>query len=312
MSKDKYKVRNWATYNRGLINRARINIWIDQQVIDPWKPVAKQSKRGRPRQYSDSAILICVLVRKLYHLSLRGSQGFIMSVFELMGLRLGVPDYSLISRRSATLQVPLQAMPKHGALDIAVDSTGLKFYGEGEWKVRKHGWNKHRRWMKLHLAIDLETEQILAADLTTNSVDDSKGCEQMLWGKQGAAMKINSFTADMAFDNKRLRGRLFDAGVTQIIPPITRAVPGKGSDPMLRGREEALRSIAELGRKAWKEAVGYHRRSLAETAMYRYKTIIGPCLKSRKPETQKTEALVGIVILNRTLQMAKPISYKAA
>ena len=209
MSKDKYKVRNWGEYNRGLINRGRINIWIEQDIIEQWKPDQQTGKLGRPQEYSDSAILLCVLVRKLYHLSLRSCQGFMISVFELMKLCLKVPSYSEISRRSATLQVPLRSLPRKGHIDIAIDSTGLKVYGEGEWKVRKHGWTKHRRWMKLHLALDTENQQVVAADLTSNAVDDAQVAAPMLEGKGGDGQslkgRVRSIAGDIAYDKKKVR-----------------------------------------------------------------------------------------------------------
>lgn len=310
MSKDKYKVRNWSEYNRGLIVRGRIDVWIDQQELDKWNQPARSGKPGRPRKYSDAAIVMCLVVKKIYHLSLRSCQGFMISVFSLMKLSLSVPSYSQISRRSATLEVPLDHLPGKGK--IAVDSTGLKVYGEGEWKVRKHGWTRHRRWMKLHLAIDLASEQIVMADLSSNAVDDAKGCEQMIFSDAKRSGKINSLTGDMAYDKKELRKKLYKAGITQIIPPISRAVASGGHQPYLAERDKALAYIDRYGKEEWKNKAGYHRRSLAETAMFRYKTIIGPDLDARRPDTQKTEAMIGVRIQNQTLQLAKPISYKAA
>lgn len=312
MSKDKYKVRNWKAYNEGLINRGRIDIWIEQGELDKWNQPPRNGKQGRPRKYSDAAILMCLVVKKIYHLSLRGCRGFMISVFNLMRLSLSVPSFSQISRRSATLEVPLGHLPGKGKIDIAVDSTGLKVYGEGEWKVRKYGWTKHRRWMKLHLAIDLETEQIVIADLSSNAVDDAKGCEQMIFSDKHKTGHIKSLTGDMAYDKKGLRHKLHRAGITQIIPPISRAVASSGDQPYLAERDKALAYIDRYGKEEWKSESGYHKRSLAETAMFRYKTIIGPALQARKPDTQKTEAMIGVQILNRTMQLAKPISYKAA
>lgn len=313
MSKDKYRVRNWSEYNRGLINRGRINIWLEQEVVEQWKP-DHTGKAGRPREYSDSAILLCVLVRKLYHLSLRSCQGFMSSVFELMKICLKVPSYCQISRRSASLEVPLGALPKKGAIDIAIDSTGLKVYGEGEWKVRKHGWTKHRRWMKLHLILDTETQQIMAADLTSNAVDDAQMAAPMLESKdkEGQPLKgrVKSIAGDIAYDKQKVRKPL--AGIIQLIPPQHNGKVHGERKPFYGQRDQAISDIELMGRQEWKKQVGYHKRSLAETAMFRYKTIIGDDIQARKPDTQKTEVLAGLRILNQMLQIAQPISYKAA
>jgi Transposase DDE domain len=314
MSKDKYKVMNWKEYNQGLINRGRIDVWIDSEEIEKWNEPERSGKAGRPKEYSDSAILLCVVVRKLYHLSLRSCQGFMISIFELMHLCLKVPCYTQISRRSANLEVPLGALPRQGEINIAIDSTGLKVYGEGEWKVRKHGWTKHRRWMKLHLVLDTETQQIVAADLTSNAVDDGQMAAPMLESKEGEGQplkgRVRSIAGDTAYDKEKVRKPL--AGIIQLIPPQHNGKVHGSKKPFYAQRDQAITEIEQIGRAEWKKKAGYHKRSLSETGMFRYKTIIGDDLQARKPVTQKTEVLAGVRILNRMLQMAKPISYKAA
>jgi hypothetical protein len=92
-----------------------------------------------------------------------------------------VPDYSVICRRSAALCIDLRLKEGKGApTDIVVDPTGLRVYGEGEWKVRKHGWSKHRTWMKLHVALDAAAQRAQAVELTNNSVDDAEVVEKLI------------------------------------------------------------------------------------------------------------------------------------
>ena len=151
MSKDSYKVKNWASYNEGLKQRGSLTLWIDSDIVDKWK-YSGQQNRGGMKEYSDTVIEICLVVRKVYRLPLRQTEGFMNSFFERSEIDLKVPDYSLICRRSKSLSVGLCAIKSVSATDIVVDSTGLKVYGEGEWKVRKHGAGKHRTWKKLHIA----------------------------------------------------------------------------------------------------------------------------------------------------------------
>jgi Transposase DDE domain len=66
-----------------------------------------------------------------------------------------VPDHSTLSRRVGKLEVALPVVPKEGARHVVVDSTGVKVYGEGEWKTRQHGVSKQRTWRKLHLGVDV-------------------------------------------------------------------------------------------------------------------------------------------------------------
>lgn len=84
-----------------------------------------------------------------------------------------VPNYTSLCKRSKTLSVSLKVCGKRGSLDVVVDCAGMKVYGEGEWKVYKHGRSKRRAWRKLHIAIDAETQQIVAAEMTSNSRDDA-------------------------------------------------------------------------------------------------------------------------------------------
>lgn len=258
--------------------------------------------------YSGLAIETCLVLGKVYHLPLRQTEGFVKSIFGLMGVPLPVPDYTTLCRRSNNLTVNLSAA-QGTVTDIVVDSTGLKVYGEGEWKVRKHGAGKHRTWMKLHIAVDGQTQQIEAVSLTTNAVDDATEVGTLL----GQISKtVNSLSGDGAYDKEKVRKQLHRDNIGQIIPPQHNAVIDKKKRAYMTQRNEAIKTIKEIGRKEWKIKEGYHHRSKAETAMFRYKTTIGPDMSARKLAHQKTEVTIGCKILNIMLQTAKPKSQKIA
>lgn len=309
LSKDKYQVRNWAVYNRGLKQRGSLTIWVTNEAVSCWlhSPCCKK-RRGAQRFYSEICIEMCLVLRKVYHLALRQTQGFAQSIFELMGIELPVPDYSTLSRRSNGLGVKLSAAGK-AVTDIVVDSTGLKVYGEGEWKVRKHGAGKHRTWMKLHIAACGATQQIEAFTLTTNAVDDASEVEGLL---AQIEKPVRSLCGDGAYDKDKVRKQLAQKGVRQLIPPQHNAVVDKKKRSHRFQRDEAIREIAASGRAEWKVKQGYHERSKVETVMFRYKTILGGSLTARKFQNQKTEVAVGCKILNIMLQIAKPESRKVA
>jgi hypothetical protein len=310
MSKNKYKVTNWQQYNAGLKQRGSINVWIASDIAQQWRYGGKNC-RGGQYQYSATAITICLVVRKVYHLALRQTEGFISSFFQQTGIKLSVPNYTTISRRSAGLGVDLCTKIERGVTDIVVDSTGLKVYGEGEWKVRKHGAGKRRTWMKLHIAADEQSQQIEAVTLTDNSVDDAAQTKALV--KQ-IARPINSFKGDGAYDKQKTRKTLHETNknMRQVIPPQHNAVTGKKPQAHLQQRDEDIGSIAQVGRKQWKVQNGYHHRSKSETVMFRYKTILGGQLSARKIDNRQTEIRVGCRILNIMLQTAKPISVKVA
>lgn len=96
------------------------------------------------------------------------------SLFALMGIDLPVPDHSTLSRRMGKVEVEMPAAPSEGAIHVVVDSTGVKVYGEGEWKVRQHGVDKRRTWRKLHVGVNEATGEILSAVASTNNLSDDE------------------------------------------------------------------------------------------------------------------------------------------
>lgn len=312
MSKDKYKVVNWKQYTTGLKQRGCISVWISEEVLSQWRDGSKSGKRGRAKTYSDLAILTCLSVRKVYHLALRQCEGFVSGFFEQLGIKQDVPDYTTLCRRASQLAVALNQLNTQGVTDIAVDSTGLKVYGEGEWKVRKHGYSKYRTWMKLHIGVDITTQQIEMVALTDNSVDDAEPVGEMLKSVSDKN-QIKSFLGDGAYDKEKVRRQLWDNGqIEQIIPPQHNAVKSKEDKPWLQSRDQTIEAIKQTDKKRWKQSAGYHKRSLSETAMYRYKTIIGDKLQSRKEPNQVAEATISCRILNEMILLAKPVSLKVA
>ena len=159
-SKSKYRVRNWTKYNDSLKQRGNITLWIDEDVIRAWRPDPNgPKKRGGQQEYTDGAIECLLTVKAVFHLAYRQTEGFACSLSELLGVKLPIPDYTTLNRRAKTLKIQLPTSEK-GSIHLVLDSTGLKVYGEGEWKVRKHGYSKRRTWRKLHLAVDEATGEI--------------------------------------------------------------------------------------------------------------------------------------------------------
>ena len=315
MSNDKHKVRNWSEYNKALEKRGDINIWIPSDLVETWQQVYSEKSirsKGGQELYSDSSILFCLTVRYVYKLPYRNNRGFISSLFKLMQLSLLVPSYSQVCKRSKTLDFMQLVGNSKKITDIAVDSTGLKVYGEGEWKVRKHGAGKHRTWMKLHLAIDVETQEIVGVELTDNSVDDAACVKPLLESVTKTGRSVKSFRGDGAYDKTKVREELHGAGIKQIIPPQTNAVVSKGEKVEMAERDAAIEQMKKIERKEWKISAGYHKRSLAETAMFRYKTAHGGGLCSRVIENQKTEVKIKCKVLNVFRGIAVPNSYKVA
>jgi IS5 family transposase len=310
VSKDKYKVRNWHQYNEGLKKRGSLTLWIKADISKAWRHRHTGSRRrGGQLQYSQLAIELCLTLRKVYNLPLRQTEGFISSIFAQSGMVVSVPDYSTLCRRSGNLKVDIRSSSAERITDIVVDSTGLKVYGEGEWKVRRYGAGKHRTWMKLHIAADGSSQQIEALSLTPNSVDDSSAAEGLM--KQ-VNKPVKKFIGDGGYDRDKVRKMLYKRKIKQVIPPQHNARIDKKQRAFRKQRDRTIQTISAVGKDVWKKQQGYHERSKAETVMFRYKTIIGGYLRSRKLGHQQTEAAIGCKILNIMLQIAKPKSVKVA
>ena len=308
--KNKYRIRNWSEYNAGLKLRGSITLWLSTDVVKEWLKNEKTGKRGASTTYSDTAIATMSTIKSVFSLAGRQSQGFVESLLELMNLDLPVPDHSTVSRRLSSLKIELPVHKSESARHIVVDSTGLKVYGEGEWKTRQHGISKRRTWRKLHLGIDEKTGEIISAVVTTNDYHDSQVLEDIL---DGVEDEISQVSADGAYDTKDCYEKIADRGAKAAIPPRKNAriqQHGNCKAPPLP-RDENLRAIRKMGCAKWKRESDYHRRSLAETTMFRLKCIFGGKLSSRQFDNQAGELLLQCAALNRMIQICQPESYVA-
>jgi hypothetical protein len=300
-----YKVTNWSDYNESLVQRGDVTFWFDEDVIDGWEHDNDKSKIGRPFTYSDMAVECLLTLRELFRLPYRQTEGLGRSLTKLMQVDVTIPDYSSLAKRAAKLGISLSVTARRGPIDVVVDSTGLKVFGEGEWKMRKHGKSKRRTWRKLHLTVNPATQEIEAEVLTENSEHDSDQVDDLLDQVNGP---IAAFYGDGAFDQWKVYDSLCGRAIQPIIPPRRNAKikqHGNVRQPPL-ARDEAIRRIRHIGRKQWKEEIGYHLRSLAETAMYRMKCCFGDKLKNRKLPNQRAEVRLRSKILNRFTQLGLP------
>ena len=307
IAKQKYRVSNWAAYNESLRQRGDLTIWVSGEVSCLWSASRRISRGGQPK-YSDLAIRLCLSLRVVYALPLRQTQGLMRSVAALMGLDISVPDFSTLSRRGKGLVLPAKRRSGSGdPVHLVVDSTGLKIFGEGEWLENKHGTKAERkRWRKLHLGLDLVSGEIVCADLTTDDVGDPSALPDLLNQIDGPVAR---FLADGAYDGAPTRNLLaarLGAETVVVIPPPKNAVSNRQSTPETSVRDRHIDEIKTCGRLAWQKSTGYNQRSRGETQMGRWKAVIGPKLKARDLENQKTEARIGVRVLNRMTELGRP------
>lgn len=220
-----------------------------------------------------------------------------------------MPDYSTLCRRQQTLSValarPVAQQPRH----LVVDSTGLKVYGEGEWKVRQHGVGKRRTWRKLHLAVDAQTLEIAAVELIANFIGDAEVLPDLLEQLEPEEA-LFLVAADGAYDTPNAHDAIRKKHGRALIPPRAGTVPWPDTEEGTpHPRTEILRACAEQGEAEWKRQSGYHCHSLAETAMFRIKALFSQKLKNRGFAAQQAEAYLRVGALNKMTGLGLPDSY---
>lgn len=306
-----YRIKNWSEYNRSLIQRGSITFWFSEEAIDKWHSDIRTGGKGRPQIYSDDAILCALVIRTVYHLPLRGLQGFLYSLSSLLNLSISIPSYTQICRRAKHLGKTLKKFSNRQPCDIVFDSTGLKVYGEGEWKVRQHGISKRRTWRKFHIGMDPDSKEIIVAELTSNGANsgDGKVAKRLM---KKVPKRVKRVFGDGAYDGIDFRRVVENAGAEVIVPPPRDAIVHEDSlEPAITKRNDAIKEIIGFGdddaaRKLWKTLRNYHRRSLAETTMYRIKQLTGANLRSREWERQCTEGSVKCLVINMMTNLGMP------
>ena len=300
--KTRYRVENWPEYEQSLVRRGEITLWLSPDAIESWRAVPS-GRRGGQKRFSDTAIETGLTLRLLLRLPLRQTEGFLRSLFELMGADLDVPDHTTLSRRSQHLDIKLRRAPTSGAIHLIVDSTGLSMVGEGEWAAAKHRGKGKRGWKKLHLGVD-RSGVIVVQVLTNGNTDDAVTGLSLIAEVGG---DIANFTGDAAYDTVAIYEAAGARGATVVVPPTrTATVSRRGQRSVARDR--TIRKVKKKGRRQWKKESGYHRQGIVENAFFRYKSITGDRLRARHPSAQEAEAVMACNILNRMFELGRPIS----
>jgi IS5 family transposase len=274
--KTTYRIRNWPEYNSALKQRGSLTIWISDQAIAGWTTDLLTGGPGASPVYTDLAIETMATVQALYSLAGRQTQGFLQSLFDLMKVDLTAPDHSTLSRRRSSLTVTLPVHKSSSPRHLVVDSTGVKVYGEGEWKVRQHGFSKRRTWLKLHLCSDEATLEVMSAVASTNNVSDAEALPDLLQNVPG---KIEQVSADGAYDQRQCYDALNQHGAKAAIPPRAR-----------ERRSGSTATAKQIGTCATRICAGFGR-SVASNGNKRGSTIGGVWPRHRCFASKRSSAI---------------------
>ena len=254
--KTKYRVGNWPAYDRALVQRGDVTLWLAPEAIARWE-AAGVGKRGGQLQYSDVAIETALTLRLLFHLPLRQTEGFLRSIFGMLGLDLSAPDHTTLSRRAQRLNLTLRRVLTGTGIHIVVDSTGLSMVGDGEWAAVKHGRRGTRGWKKLHLGVD-GSGVIVAHALTGGHGDDATTALDLIDQVGG---DVSCLTADAAYDTRGIYEAAGARGATVVIPP-TRTATVSERRPRSPARDRTVRQVQQVGRRQWRTPSSGTSRSL--------------------------------------------------
>jgi hypothetical protein len=264
--KQKRRVTNCGEYDESLRQRGDLTVWISDDALAVWLAPPRTTPGGQP-VFSDLAIEICLTLRMVFKQPLRQTQGLMRSIAKLLGVEITVPHFTTMSRRGNGLSLPPQTASKSAKpVQLVVDSTGLKIFGEGEWLEKKHKTQRKRRsWRKLHLGLDLVSGQIVCSDLTADDIGDPTALPGLLDQINGP---VEKFLADGAYDGEPTVEALterFGSAIKFTIPPPKNAVlsPDASQDPSIR--DHHIAEIEADGRMAWQKSSGYNQRSRIET-----------------------------------------------
>lgn len=300
-----YRVSNWKKYNESLVRRGDITLWFSEDVIATWEHANQEVKVGRPFTYSDTAIECLLALRELFQLPYRQTEGLGRALVKLMEVEVAIPDFTSLAKRAVRLNVSLEVAPSEGPIDIVIDSTGLKIFGAGEWRSHAYRHPRRRAWRELHLSINAASQEIVAETLTSKKRDGADLVPEMLAQIDPPVAKLYG---DGAYDKWKLYDMLERETIMPVIPPRRNASIKRHGNCAGKPlpRDEALRGIRRLGRRRWKQHIGYHRRSLIETSISRLKRAFSGRLKNKRFENQQTEARLRCKLLNRFTHLGLP------
>ncbi|RWR16321.1 IS5 family transposase [Sinirhodobacter populi] len=302
----RYRTTNWKSYNEALKRRGSLLIWLDKDMT--WF-APKVGAKGRPPVFSDAAVQFCLMVKVLFGLPLRQTTGMVASILSMAGLDWPVPDFSTVSRRQKRITVQISNRRASGPLNLLVDSTGIKFLGDGEWLARKHGTQRRRQYRKVHLAMDTATGDIRAVEFTSSDKGDIEPVSATGSSEPARVLphlldqipvdeQIGTVTGDGAFDTRRCHSAILERGGTAIIPIRKNGRRWRENCPAAKARNEILKATQRLGRAAWKRWSGYHVRSRIEARMRCLKSF-GERIASRDPDRQTAEVHIRVALMNR-------------
>jgi transposase len=299
----KNKKINWREYNEKLVKRGEL--YLDLNFLRSWEKELKKlnkgkngkRKRGRQYEFPFSFIKFLGFVHILFHLPYRQLEGFLRKLSEMVELK--VPDYTTIFKRVVKMKIPISKtiMSSSEPIVIAIDSSGMKVTNRGEW-IREI-WKRRKGWIKIHLAVNIKTKEIVSLEVTDERVTDNKTFPSLI-NKAEKTGKIEKVLADSAYDDRANFNLLKAKGIESGIK-IKRSAIEKSRGSYYRA--DCVEEFIDLGYKRWAEKHMYGYRWMAETTFSSVKRIMGECVRATKIPNMFQEVALKFTFYNMLLNM---------
>ena len=291
------KARNWQEYNESLVKRGEM--YLTFSFLDSWGKDLEELNRGklgRRFAYPWAFIELLMMIHIIFHLPYRQLEGFLRKLSELIP-EIKSTDYTNIWRRGTQLKlnIPSTISASDDPVVIAVDSTGIKVTNRGEWMREK--WKIHRGWIKVHLAVDVKTKEIVAIEVTDERVSDGSKFNSLISQAEEnlSGRKIKEALGDGAYDRREIFDHLQQKGIQPVIKIRSNAnTKARGSS----ARARAVRELKDLGYQSWKEKYNYGRRWAAESVFSAVKRISGEHVMATKKENMMQEVVLKFAFYN--------------
>ena len=297
---------NWSLYNQSLVRRGEILLGFD--VIDNWDTELQemnQGKIGEPFHYPNTFLLLLGYAKAYFNLPYRQTEGIAQGHAE--GKVPSIPDFTTINRRINKLNIltdtAKEEVSKDDYLIIAIDSTGIKITNRGQWMRDKwNSSNNKKRYLKIHIAVNVKTKKILSMKVTDEHVHESKALSELVNDVMESDKKITigNLFADGAYEGNDIFRYLADNGIQPCIKVR------KNARVQLK-KENLLRNLSVLAQKndlqAWKDSVSYGKRWIVETVFSSLKRMFGEYVYSVKLKNMIQEMMLKASLYNKMISV---------
>ena len=288
----------WSSYNRSLVRRGEILFAYD--FLDVWdSELARmnENKEGKKYRYPNSFILVIGYIRVYFHLPYRQTEGIIKATGKNIPNH---PSYGQICRRLGRLEIDSSSSriddDEEEDIVIAIDSTGIKVTNRGQWLRDK--WNIRKKgYLKIHIAINVKTKEILSLEVTDEKVHDAKVMdklvENILKSNNNNNININSVLADGSYDSNKNFKYLYEK---KILPGIKIRKNSITSTKNTNTRNKEVISQQYFDR--WKKKRKYGHRWMAETAFSSLKRMFGEYTYAARFQNMIKEMVLKVSLYN--------------